>query len=872
MSDWDQVVNDFLVRLGLLDFVSEDEQTRDKAVATAVDPSIPPPGAPVNWISIETFQQLLYARLQGTQAANAAKRAFIDSHLDKLFSAAVQRSQEVRNNVMSLAQWLVSSVTTENLLPIFGTLRYDDLYGRIKAIRTRFRTSNRHGVILCVTKLLELKMTKDSQPGCHQFMDQIRSWMLRLRTYLAAGNLSLAEVLEIMVLIQGLPKHGGWPVPAMSLSTDETLSFSTMCERLQQQADRLAADKTSKNSNTTTTQAVTTVGNAKAISGGSAGGSSGGGGSGGGKVNKSRTPYWQGQQAKATYQDIPQDSDTRSQSSTQSQTSTQKKKQVKWKGKGKGKGKSSGHSKSTTGRQHEDTDEEGFIFQTTSIESDEEVDLVALSVQSLSDVVVSESHPTIAAQEVRNDDEWSEIQDSDLYDFLDDVRTDEVVEKWMHQQVQIEQMMEQPFNYLSILRGGSEPVGSTPIVDFNLISCANHVVMVEESDDDVPDLVDPFNDNGTEQRSTLSSHRVESTILDDVSDIESIGEIVDEMMPSIDQRNVNGSVSGKSRIVPAGFIVATEYVDNDSESDTSELPDLISYSTSESEYVYSDEDSFTSLLFSDNDGDNSDSDESNANEYVLVDDTSTIGHCKMVVDISQDSDSDEESESEEVEPAPDNLVWLHPEQIIARDSLNTIPVHHDLFRQLNNSGMFVEEIVRYIHYMVERCHDIETSGEVGRMPVDRRPSDHGIRQMLGQIVGLIGTEYHRELQAESTESSIVSIYVVDDPEVVVVTDEVNDSVTSTPGGDQVVEGSIPSGSELSNESISTDSNNSEVDTSSTSTTADNHQLSMRSPETHAIYIDNISRSHRIFYQPGLRMFPEVRCQVAIMPRELPDRC
>ena len=73
----------------------------------------------------------------------------------------VQRSQEVRNNVMSLAQWLASSVTTENLLPIFGTLRYDDLYGRIRAIRTRFRTSNRHGVILCVTKLLELKVVKD---------------------------------------------------------------------------------------------------------------------------------------------------------------------------------------------------------------------------------------------------------------------------------------------------------------------------------------------------------------------------------------------------------------------------------------------------------------------------------------------------------------------------------------------------------------------------------------------------------------------------------------------------------------------------------------------------------------------------------------
>ena len=104
MSDWDQLVNDFLVRLGLLDFVSEDEQVRERAVATAVDPSIPPPGAPANWISIEAFQQMLHSRFQGGQAGNAAKRAFIDSHLDKLFSAAVQRNN-VRNNVMSLAQW-----------------------------------------------------------------------------------------------------------------------------------------------------------------------------------------------------------------------------------------------------------------------------------------------------------------------------------------------------------------------------------------------------------------------------------------------------------------------------------------------------------------------------------------------------------------------------------------------------------------------------------------------------------------------------------------------------------------------------------------------------------------------------------------------
>ena len=153
--------------------------------------------------------------------------------------------------------------------------------------------------------------------------------------------------------------------------------------------------------------------------------------------------------------------------------------------------------------------------------------MITLSVKSLSDVVISESPSAISSIEVRNDDDWCEIQDSDLYDFLDDVRTDEVVEKWIHQQSQIEQMIEQPFNYISILGGGSEPVGSTPIIDFNLISCANQVVMLDESDDDIPDLVDLSNDDEIEQQSVLSSYGVDLVIRDGVSDIESVSEASD---------------------------------------------------------------------------------------------------------------------------------------------------------------------------------------------------------------------------------------------------------------------------------------------------------------------------------------------------------
>ena len=299
ISDWEQVFNGLVIRLSLSDFLSEDENVRDAAALTMVDPSIPPANAGANWISIEAFQIGLHGKFPGQGQIAIAKRAFVDSHLDKLFTAAVQRSVEVKGNVLSIAQWLVNSVTTENLLPIFGTLRYDDIYGRKKAITTRFRVSNRHGVILCLTKLLELKMVKDTQQGCHAFMDQIRSYMLRLRTHLAAGGLDLVSVLEIMVLIQGLPKYGGWPVFAMSLSTDETLSFDTMCERLQQQADRLSSDKSARtpqpgnNSNNN--------GTAKSVSGGGSGGSAG---NGGGKPSGPYKPktYWNGQNSKSTYQ------------------------------------------------------------------------------------------------------------------------------------------------------------------------------------------------------------------------------------------------------------------------------------------------------------------------------------------------------------------------------------------------------------------------------------------------------------------------------------------------------------------------------------------------------------------------------------------
>ena len=128
---------------------------------------------------------------------------------------------------------------------------------------------------------------------------------------------------------------------------------------------------------------------------------------------------------------------------------------------------------------------------------------------------------------------------------------------------------------------------------------------------------------------------------------------------------------------------------------------------------------------------------------------------------------------------------------------------------------------------------METSGIIGQVPVRRINADMGIRQTLRQIIGLIARSHIEGNITESTNSSIVSIEDVDDPDIV----SVNDS---------------------SEESSSSDSSS--------------YYTPTICPETHAIYSDNISRSYRIFYRPDLRMFPKVRCPVTILPRNLPDRC
>jgi hypothetical protein len=61
-------------------------------------------------------------------------------------------------------------------------------------------------------------------------------------------------------------------------------------------------------------------------------------------------------------------------------------------------------------------------------------------------------------------------------------------------------MIDQPFNEISILGEGSEPVGSTPTLDFNSVGWANQVVMFEESDDDSVIFLGVNNNNNNKKQ------------------------------------------------------------------------------------------------------------------------------------------------------------------------------------------------------------------------------------------------------------------------------------------------------------------------------------------------------------------------------------
>ena len=135
------------------------------------------------------------------------------------------------------------------------------------AIKLCIRTSNKHGVITSVTRLLEVKMTKETVAGARSFVDEVRALMRRLRSHLTDGGLNFVDVVETMILVRGLPKGGGWSVLSMAMSTDETLTDAQIVERILQQAERLTSDKALKGEELAPfTGGASTKGVAKAVS------------------------------------------------------------------------------------------------------------------------------------------------------------------------------------------------------------------------------------------------------------------------------------------------------------------------------------------------------------------------------------------------------------------------------------------------------------------------------------------------------------------------------------------------------------------------------------------------------------------------------
>ena len=78
--------------------------------------------------------------------------------------------------------------------------------------------------------------------------------MQRLKGHLRDGRLDVLTVMEIMVLIGGLPKTGPFALFALACSTDETLTAAQFVERLHRQSERLAREIGSPDSSTDDTE------------------------------------------------------------------------------------------------------------------------------------------------------------------------------------------------------------------------------------------------------------------------------------------------------------------------------------------------------------------------------------------------------------------------------------------------------------------------------------------------------------------------------------------------------------------------------------------------------------------------------------------
>ena len=95
---------------------------------------------------------------------------------------------------------------------------------------------------------MSTKMTAETVAGAHAFTDEISALMQRLKGHLRNGRLDVLTVMEIMVLIGGLPKTGPFALFALACSTDEILTAAQFVERLHMQSERLAREIVSPDS------------------------------------------------------------------------------------------------------------------------------------------------------------------------------------------------------------------------------------------------------------------------------------------------------------------------------------------------------------------------------------------------------------------------------------------------------------------------------------------------------------------------------------------------------------------------------------------------------------------------------------------------
>jgi len=361
ITSWNHHLKDNVLRLGLSKIMSPEEAVRTAGALELNDYS-PDVDSPAGYIDIEAFQQVQYARFQGNSAAMIAKREWVDEHLEQMFTTAVSRAKTLKHNVMLLGQWIVSSVHPDHATAIFGTHSFTQVYERARAIQSRFQSSDRHGVIYCINKLMTVKMKDETVVGAHTFTDDVSSLMLRLKGHLREGGLDVLTVMEIMVLIEGLPKSGPFALFALACSTDETLTATQFIERLHRQAERLAREQTSRrvSEELKTEDADTGVANSV--------------GGGGGQVtpdtpaNKVKPPsnYWNGQQSKTTYQSVHWEDEGELEEDSQTQERGHNNGRGRGRGQGRGYRRSNqrqgGKTAKATLKLTDEEEESSFIF------------------------------------------------------------------------------------------------------------------------------------------------------------------------------------------------------------------------------------------------------------------------------------------------------------------------------------------------------------------------------------------------------------------------------------------------------------------------------------------------------------------------------